>query len=114
MRKKQELSSETLAFLEEEMRSYPRIGFLKAVAEKRENNKSVDYYNNLEKDINNAFDELQGDLQEIVKECLWGKDRHLDWETIGAVYLGVKRRKAYEIRYQILEELALKKGMLIR
>lgn len=114
MRKKQEISSETLAFLEEQFRSYPQIGFLKAVAEKRDANKSMEYYDTLEKDINNAFECLSEDLQEIVEECFWGKNRHLDWETIGAVYLGVKRRKSYEVRYQILEELALKQGLLIR
>ena len=114
MRKKQELSSKTLAFLEEEMRIYPKVAYLKAIAEQTGNQKSVSYYENLERDIKEVFNELPDDLQAIVTECFWGKNRHLNWETIGEIYLGFERRKAYEVRYQILEELALKKGMLIR
>lgn len=114
MNHKQELSREALAFLEEQLRSYPRIKMLKKLAEQMDNEKAMSYYESLKSDIECTVESLSGDLKEIVEECFWGCNRHLDWQTIGAVYLGIKRRKAYEIRYQILEEFAINRGFLIR
>lgn len=141
-RKKQELSRKTLAGLEEQMRLYPRIPRLKAEAlvaaeiskgfdenwwikgsrkksepplealMRKENNKAYQYYDQLEKDIENTVSGLAPELQKIVRECFWGKNSYYDWSTIGAVYMGVGTRQIYEIRYKILALFALHRGVL--
>ena len=140
-RKKQELSRKTLARLEEEMRLYPKIPWLKAEAlvtaelnhdtdvnwwiqgsrkkseppldelMKKEGNKAYQYYDQLAKDIERTVSGLSPDLQKIIHECFWGMNNYLDWTTIGTIYLHVGVRQIYAVRYNILESFAIQRGI---
>ncbi|WP_394204648.1 transcriptional regulator [Lactococcus chungangensis] len=140
-RKKQELSRKTLARLEEEMRMYPKIPRLKAEAlvtaelnrdtdvnwwiqgsrkkseppldelMKKEGNKAYQYYDQLAKDIERTVSGLSPDLQKIIHECFWGMNSYYDWPTIGTVYLNISYRQIYSVRYGILEQFAMQRGI---
>jgi hypothetical protein len=140
-KQKQKLNRTTLASLEGDMRLYPKIPRIKAEALvtaelskgidvnwwikgsrkqseppledllKKEGNKAYQYYDQLGKDIERTVTGLNPELQEIIHECFWGPHSYYDWPTIGSVYLNVGRRQSYSIRYSILEEFAMQRGI---
>ena len=114
MRKKQEISTAKLKSLEEDFRSKPRLDFLIAVAERRNNYYSLAYYKKLQREINTTYERLAPELKYLVDKCFWGDNDYLDWANIGEVYFSGSERNAFDARYKILEEFAIVKGILIR
>lgn len=139
--KPQELSTATLAWLEEEFRSKPYAK--KKMAEaifaqdwkpedlndwikgqggrsepilngviKKESNKSYCYYEQLLKDTQNAYNSLSIELQGICDSYLWGQYSYMTWADI-ADNEDTTVSKMYRKRYKILEALAKEKGILI-
>ena len=78
---------------------------------KKEGNKAYQYYDQLAKDIERTVSGLSPDLQKIIHECFWGMNNYLDWTTIGTIYLHVGVRQIYSVRYGILEQFAMQRGI---
>lgn len=100
-------------YYEQLWRLYPELDSKIYAAKHRNNIFASEYYSKLKFDIEFSFEKLSDELQDVVRQYVWGEFSYIDsWKEIGELCFG-SMRQGGTARAKICESLAEVRGYLI-